>query len=294
MKDFLKTYRRKIFWWGVLLLFSLALISLFAFYQNAKKPQLAVFFFDVGQGDAIFVESYDGTQILIDGGPPNRILPLIGKRMSYFDKYIDVVVLTHPHADHVSGLIEVLEKYNIGMLIESGVDYHTAEAKTFEKLIKEKNIKTVIIGHPVDLNFYNNAVLRFIYPEESFSGKTLKNVHDSALISEIDFEGKKILLMSDAEKNVEKRLVREGKISDIDVLKTGHHGSKTSTSESFLNAVHPSYAVIEVGAKNTYGHPHPTVLDRLANHNIPYYRTDTNGRIELVSDGSRFFVDPEH
>ena len=264
-----------------MLLFSLALISLFAFYQNAKKPQLAVFFFDVGQGDAIFVESYDGTQILIDGGPPNRILPLIGKRMSYFDKYIDVVVLTHPHADHVSGLIEVLEKYNIGMLIESGVDYHTAEAKTFEKLIKEKNIKTVIIGHPVDLNFYNNAVLRFIYPEESFSGKTLKNVHDSALISEIDFEGKKILLMSDAEKNVEKRLVREGKIGDIDVLKTGHHGSKTSSNDFFLKVARPEYAVISAGRQNRYGHPHPDVLSRLSAAGAQIFRTDLDGTITL-------------
>src|SRR3989344_7098397 len=201
MKDFLKKYKNKIFWGTEAILISLAIFSVLAFFSGANKPDLAVSFFDVGQGDSIFIEAKDGAQILIDGGSPNRILPLLGGKMAYFDRFIDVVVLTHPHADHVSGLIEVLEKYRVGMIIESGVEYHTAEAKIFENLVKEENIKSVIIDRPVDLNFYDGAVLRFIYPEESFVGKTLQNVHDAALVAELDFDGKKILFMSDAEKN---------------------------------------------------------------------------------------------
>ncbi|QQG42616.1 MAG: MBL fold metallo-hydrolase [Candidatus Giovannonibacteria bacterium] len=281
MKDFFRSNGKKIFFASSALSASLFFVSALAFYQSQEKPELMVSFFDVGQGDSIFIESYDGTQILIDGGPPNRILPLLGERMPYFDKYIDVVVLTHPHADHVSGLIEVLEKYDVGMLIESGADYHTAEAKIFEKMVKEKNIKKIIIERPVGLNFYNNAVLRFIYPEESFLGKTLKNVHDSALISELDFNGKKILFMSDAEKNIEKRLADEGKIGDVDVLKTGHHGSKTSSNDFFLAAAKPEYAVISVGARNRYGHPHQQTLSNLEAIGAKIFRTDLDGTITL-------------
>ena len=281
MKDFFRLNGKKIFLAALALSASLFYVSALAFYQNQGRAELTVSFFDVGQGDAIFIEASDGTQILIDGGPPNRILPLLGERMPYFDKYIDVVVLTHPHADHVSGLIEVLEKYNVGMIIESGVDYHTAEAKMFQELVKEENIKSVIIDRPVDLNFYDGAVLRFIYPEESFVGKTLQNVHDAALVAELDFDGKKILFMSDAEKNLEKRLVSEGKIGDMDVLKTGHHGSKTSSNDFFLNAAKPEYAIISLGARNRYGHPHPNVLSNLASSGAQVLRTDLDGTITL-------------
>ena len=293
MKDFFRLNSKKIFLAASALSASLFLIFAFSFYQNQKKPELAVSFFDVEQGDAIFIESRDGTQILIDGGPPNRILPLLGERMSYFDKYIDAVVLTHPHADHVSGLIEILEKYRVGMVIESGVDYHTAEAKIFERLVKEKNIKTIIIDHPVELNFYDNAVLRFIYPEGSFLGKTLKNVHDSALISELDFENKKILLMSDAEKNIEEKLVREGKVGDVNVLKAGHHGSKTSSNDFFLKAIKPEYAVISVGARNRYGHPYQQTLSNLEAIGAQIFRTDINGTITLNINEGRLTLQKE-
>src|SRR3989338_5213486 len=171
---FYKIHQRKIFGGAALLLLALFfLVGQFVF-DYIKKPELEVSFFDVGQGDAIFIESKDGTQILIDGGPPNKILPQLGSKMRFFDRFIDVVALTHPHADHVSGLIEVLERYNVGMIIESGVDYHTAEAKIFESLIAEKKLKKVTVDHPINLNFANGAALKFIYPEESFSDDAKK------------------------------------------------------------------------------------------------------------------------
>jgi len=269
------------------LLLALFFLVGYRVFDYVQKPDLEVSFFDVWQGDSIFVESKDGTQILIDGGPPNRILPNLGSRMSFFDRFIDVVVLTHPHADHVSGLIEVLGRYNIGMIIESGVDYHTAEAKIFESLVAEKKLKKVTVDHPINLNFANGAVLKFIYPEESFVGMTLKNVHDSALVGELDFEDKKILFMSDAEKNLEKRLVEEGRVGDVDVLKTGHHGSKTSSNDFFLRVTKPEYAIISSGARNRYGHPAQEVLSRLASAGAQIFRTDLDGTITLeIRNGS--------
>ena len=293
MKDFLKKYKNKIFWSVEAVLISLAIFSMLAFFGNAKRPDFAVYFFDVGQGDSIFVESKDGAQILIDGGPPNRILPLLGGKMAYFGRFIDVVVLTHPHADHVSGLIEVLEKYRVGMVIESGVEYHTAEAKIFEDLVKEKNIKKIIIDRPTNLPLSGGAVLKFIYPEKSFLGETLKNVHDSALVSELDLGGKKILFMADAEKKLEQKLVAEGRVGDIDVLKTGHHGSKTSSNDFFLRAVKPEYAIISVGRQNRYGHPHPDVISRLASAGAQILRTDINGTIKLNINNGALELFPE-
>lgn len=270
---------------GALFLVALVFLLWQAVSGYVQKPELEISFFDVGQGDAIFIESKDGTQILIDGGPPNRILPNLGSAMPFFDKFIDVVVLTHPHADHVSGLLEVLERYNVGLIVESGADYHTAEAKIFREAVKGKGIKSMVVDHSTKLNFANGAVLKFIYPEESFEGKVLKNVHDSALVGELDFEGKKILLMSDAEKNIEKRLVAEGKVGDVDVLKTGHHGSKTSSNDFFLAVVKPEYAVISSGARNRYGHPAQEVLSRLAASGAKIFRTDLDGTITLEIRG---------
>ncbi len=246
-----------------------------------QKPELQVYFFDVGQGDSIFIEAKDGTQILIDGGPTNKILPLLGGVMPFYDHSIDAIILTHPHADHVTGLIEVLKRYNVGEVIESGVGYNTAEAKEFENLVSEKHIKKIIIQKPVKLTFFKTAALNFLFPDRSFNGQILKNVHDSALVSELDFEGKKILLMADAEKNLERYLIQKGVLGDVDVLKAGHHGSKTSSNDFFLKVVKPEYAVISVGARNRYGHPHQQTLSNLEAIGAKIFRTDIDGTIVL-------------
>ena len=257
------------------------------------KPELQVYFFDVGQGDSIFIEAKDGTQILIDGGPTNKILPLLGGVMPFYDHSLDAVILTHPHADHVSGLIEVLKRYNVGEVIESGADYNTAEAKEFEALVSEKHIKKIIIDKPIKLVFFKNAELNFLFPDKSFEGQILKNVHDSALVSELDFDGKKVLFMADAEKNLERYLIQKGVLGDVDVLKAGHHGSKTSSNDFFLEIIKPEYAVISVGARNRYGHPHQDVLNRLAFAGAQIFRTDINGTVILSINGGRMTLQKE-
>lgn len=281
MKNFLKLHKNKILSGGLLFVAALILLAGLYLWNLERKPELQIYFFDVGQGDSIFIEAKDGTQILIDGGPTNKILPLLGGVMPFYDHSIDAVILTHPHADHVSGLIEVLKRYNVGAVIESGAGYNTAEAKEFEALVSEKHIKKIIIDKPVKLSFFKTAVLNFLFPDKSFEGQILKNVHDSALVSELDFEGKKILLVADAEKNLERYLVQKGVLGDIDVLKVGHHGSKTSSNNFFLKVVKPEYAVISVGARNRYGHPYQQVLSNLEAVGAQIFRTDINGTITL-------------
>ncbi len=291
MQKFLKIYLNQILGGIILLLLSANFLIWSQIFSEAHRPEMQVYFFDVGQGDSEFIESKDGTQILIDGGPTSQILSKLAGSLSYSDHFIDVVILTHPHADHVSGLIDVLKRYDVGVVIESGVEYNTAEAKEFEKIIQEKNIKRIIVDKPIELDFFGKAKLRFIYPDKSFLEQTLKNVHDSSLVSELDFENKKILFMGDAEQKIEQKLISENAISKIDILKVGHHGSKTSSKDFFLKIIQPKYAVISVGARNRYGHPTAEVLSSLAVAGSKIFRTDLNGTIEFgINNGELSFV----
>jgi len=238
---------------AILLLFLVAvnLIIWTSVLEKEKQPDLRVSFLDVGQGDAAFIESRDGTQILIDGGPNSQILSKLAQILPYYDRSIDVVVLTHPHADHVAGLNDVLKRYNVEMVVESGVLYHTSEAKEFvrlvENLVEKKNLKRIIIDSPTVLSFFDGVKLEFIHPTSSYENRGLKRVHDAVLVSKLSFQDKEFLFMGDAEKRVEKELVKGGLVDDVDVLKVGHHGSKTSSTGEFLIVTKPEYTIVQVG-----------------------------------------------
>src|SRR3989344_3032042 len=281
--QFLNLNKEKLFLGVVLVLLSLNFLTWGTVLKTIKKSDIEIYFFDVGQGDAHFIEAKDGTQILIDGGPPNKILPKLSRVLDFNDRDLDVLIVTHPHVDHISGAIEVLKNYNVGMIIESGVDYHTAEAEEFEKLADEQKLKRIIIDKPTTLKFYNGAEIKFLYPDRSFVGKIIKKVHDATVISQFSYNNKKILFMGDAEKNIEKYLLNKNLIDDVDVLKAGHHGSKTSTSKEFLFVARPEYSILEVG-RNSYGHPTQEVLSRLASIGSQIFRTDRDGTIKFEID----------
>jgi len=248
-------------------------------FASSLAPDLAVYFFNVGQGDSIFIASKDGTQILIDGGPNSRVLGELAKAMPYYDDSIDLVVLSHPHADHLSGLIDVLKRYKVGKVVESGVIYRTPEHDAFEEIASQKNIQRIDIEHPSIITF-GGVTLKILYPNVSFENKTVKNVNETSLVILLEFEGKKILFTGDAGKATEDKLLAEGVLEDVDVLKVGHQGSKFSSSANFLNKILPEYAVIEVG-KNSYGHPTEEALSRLATVGAKIFRTDRDGTVTL-------------
>jgi len=270
----------------ILLLIAINSVVWSAVLAAEQQPDLSVSFLDVGQGDSIFIEARDGTQILIDGGPNNQILSRLARLLPYYDRSLDVVVLTHPHADHISGLIDVLKRYDVDTIVESGVLYHTAEAKEFRNLVEEKNIKRIIIDLPTSLLFFDGAELRFLHPDRSYAEQELKKVHNAVLVSMLSYQEKTFLFMSDAEKKLEKALVGRGVLDDINVLKVGHHGSKTSSIASFLRAVSPEFSIISVG-RNRYGHPYPDVLSRLASIGAKLLRTDLDGTVRFeINDGN--------
>ena len=254
-------------------------------------------FFDVGQGDAAFVEMPGRKQILIDGGPNGQIiLEKLGREMPFWDRTIDLVILTHPERDHMAGLLEVLKKYKVENILWTGVARDTAEYKEWQKLIKEEEAKIIIaksglriFGGPTSLQIGGRSDLGIIYPFESLEGKQLKDSNDTSIIAKLTFGQISFLFTGDATQSVEGQLLRLAEqLIDSDVLKVGHHGSKTSTSKEFVEAVSPEIAVISVGKDNKYGHPRQEVLDNL--DGIRILRTDLNGDIKIVSNGNAYWL----
>lgn len=264
-----------------------ALIWYAVFYFEAHQNLLFTAF-DIGQGDAIFFETPEGHQILIDGGPSGAILAKLGEIMPFWDRSIDVLILTHPHADHLDGLFEVLKRYDIGMVIEAGVNYTLPEYREWHNLLKEKGVKIIIASSGQRIRFSDDAYLDLLTPFKNFIDQSPKNVHDAMVVSLLHYGLTKALLMGDAEKSLEYDLIFSGINLRSDLLKIGHHGSKTSSSEDFLRAVSPRFALISVGKKNRYGHPHQEVIDRLLTLGIATLRTDQEGDIGFSSDGTQY------
>ncbi len=256
---------------------------------SAPPEVLTIYFFDVGQGDSALVTSPDGTQILIDGGPDDTVLRRLGEVMPFYDRSLDAIILTHPHADHVNGLVNVLERYEVGMVVDSGAVYATSAYKEWERRIRDKHIPHVIAVSGQRMIAGGDLRIDMIAPLESFEGVSRKNVHDAMVVAELAYGETSVLFTGDMEDDLERKLLYFGVLPNTDILKVGHHGSKTSTSEVLLKAVSPEMTIISSGEKNTYGHPHADVLARLRQFSIPVHRTDEEGTIVLTTDGSGMY-----
>lgn len=271
----------------ILLLGLLALVVLiwYAVFYFEGRQNLLVTFFDVGQGDAIFIE-VGGNQILIDGGPNDRILAKLGRTLPFWDRSIDLLILTHPDADHLNGLLEVLRRYDVELVLETGVLHPTPQYEEWRELLKKRGVRVVFAKYGQRVSIGRGAVLDILAPFEDYFGKSAGKINNTAIVSRLGQGRNSVLLMSDVEKSIERRLLFEsGGRLDSDILKVGHHGSKTSTSEDFLKTVSPEVVVIQVGRKNRYGHPTQEVLDRLAAVGAKILRNDLDGDIKVESDG---------
>jgi len=257
---------------------------------SQKDGLLKIYFFDIGQGDAIFVESPSGQQVLIDGGPDNTVLQKLGEVMPFYDKDIDLMILTHPHTDHMVGLINVFERYDVKNIIEAKESYNSGEFKAWREAVRNENANDIEAIAGKEINLGDGVIITILHPFESVAGTSPSNPHDDVVVATLRFGEFEVMLTGDMETKVERRLILEGYDLDSDVLKAGHHGSKTSSSEEFLTAVSPEVAIIQVGAKNRYGHPSPEVLERLSDYGIKVYRNDVDGDIKLVSDGINYQI----
>ena len=264
---------------------------------SGPSGMLHVYFFDVGQGDSVLIVTPLGRQVLVDGGPNNEgAVEAVGEELAFWDKSLDLVVLTHLDADHSRGLIEVVERYRVnGVLI--GLDGGDAPLRSqWEAALGRSGLEQVKVenGYRIDLEPGASpaVVLEVLNPQGQQVRLSRADLNNNAVVLRLVYGETSFLLASDVEAKAETAMSRGGTALDSDVLKVAHHGSKTSTTDVFLDLVDPEIAVISVGSGNSYGHPNPGVLARLGETVEPanIYRTDQHGTIEVISDGANLWV----
>jgi len=274
-------------WFLLLTLFVVFTLTLFIHVPDGK---LHVYFLDVGQGDGILVETPLGTQVLIDGGPDDEVIRQLSKVIPFYDRSIDMVVLTHPDSDHINGLIKVLERYDVGKIIESGIYCATVQCREWEKRKEKEGAENFFVSLGDEIVIEDDVRFHVFNPFEDLKDKEISKKNNSSIVLKLIYKDKSLLLTGDIEKSVENKLAFSGLNIDSDFLKIAHHGSNSSSVQSFLEKVSPLIAFIQVGENSRYGHPHPEVINRLEDNSISYYRTDIDGIIELVLGDNKFQI----
>lgn len=236
-------------------------------------------------------------EVLIDGGSSEKVLECLSRNMPFFDRTLEVIVATHPDKDHIGGLIHVMNTYKIDQIITNGQESETQVYKTLVETYKKLNIREfhpkkgeVFLGGPLtwttiwtyEKNEENSDVRG---KNVSKTGTKKESTNANSLTLRLEFGGFSALFTGDLEIPQEKMLISSGKLLPVTVLKIGHHGSNNSTSEDFLEKLHPHIALLGVGKKNGYGHPSSRVLQLLEKYQIKTFRTDVDGEIELETDG---------
>jgi competence protein ComEC len=280
---------KKVYWLILIIVTSGLLFGLYKLNIRinlpSQKPELEVAFLDVGQGDSIYIRTPNNTKILIDGGGNKNIMTELSAVRPFWERDIDIMILTHPHADHLIGLIEVLNRLNVRKVYYTGALSPTPDYIEWLKIICEQNIPLEIIAGKQTLNIDRGINLEFLYPFANFTNIRPKELNDSSIVTRLTYKNINFLFMGDAEVPVEEELLQENIDLRAQVLKVGHHGSTSSSSEAFLERVNPQIAIICVGQDNDFGHPHLQTLRRLERRGISILRTDELGTIRLKTDG---------
>lgn len=260
----------------IALIFTLALWS-----QKINSEKIFVNFLDVGQGDAILLRK-GNFDLLVDGGPDQAVLSKLGRFRPAGDRKIDIIVLTHPDQDHLGGLLYIINKYDVGAVVLPRIIEKTKNYNRFLRSVKEKNIP-LIFAHAGQEIIYESMKLVVFSPDEKMLAWGKTNINNASIVSRVVLPGISLLLTGDTEAPAENFLAKKyGKLLASDILKVGHHGSKTSSSAILLDLVKPQMAIISVAEKNLFGHPHQQTLKRL--RGIKIERTDRMGTVTLESD----------
>ncbi|MBP6017094.1 MAG: DNA internalization-related competence protein ComEC/Rec2 [Candidatus Promineofilum sp.] len=273
---------------------SVAVLALLLLAWNDNRPdgRLRVAFLDVGQGDAIFIQTPTGRQVLVDGGRyPSVTLDELGRQMPFWDRSIDIVIATHPDDDHVAGLVDVMQRYEVSGLITNGAgqEAETTYAELLEVAAERgAAVHAAQVGEVIALD--EGVQLEILHAGPVGAGD---DRNDASVVGLLTYGRLSVLLTGDAEEAAEAAMLQRGVLHDIVVLKAGHHGANTSSGAPFLAAISPQIVIISAGADNSYGHPAPAMLARAAAVGAAVLRTDDMGTIEVVSDGQRMWWEVE-
>jgi competence protein ComEC len=291
---------------GLALIISL----IFAFTLSLPDGKLHIIFCDVGQGDAAYIRTPSNQDILIDGGPNEKVLDCLGKYMPFYDRTIDVLFLSHPQKDHFGGLESVIERYTVKYFVMSPIAGRGKEYERLIKKIEEKRVPVKIL-YTGDKFSLGKVGFDILWPEREWVEANLAtDLSDLSNLSDLSVLGIKTvkrdpnefsyylylsygqfdaLFTGDGDSKIQKEIEKDILLMDIEVLKFPHHGSKTGLLPDFLEKIKPELAVISVG-KNSYGHPSQEALNLLQEHHVEIKRTDQDGNIQVVSDGKSWEI----
>jgi len=279
-------------WKPVIPIFTGTLLSIFLIGSLNVFPDgnLHLKVYDVGQGDSLFIKTPKGSTVLIDGGPDDQVMKSLSWDLGFFNRTIDVVILTHPHADHVTGLTDVLKRFKVRRIIFDS----PGESLTFKAFISEverqrkagAEVYTVKSGDRIRLG---ETSLDILWPPTGELSASA-NPNDLSIVSLLKFRDFEALLPGDQEVSEAEKMLYSVEVPDIEVLKVAHHGSKNGLSQKILSALRPEIAIISVGKNNRYGHPSPQTVKMLQDFGSKLLRTDLNGTVEVITDGTQVWL----
>jgi competence protein ComEC len=285
-------FRNRIQYYLRFVLLVLVIVSIvIAFQAFSQKQSLEIVFIDVGQGDATLITTPAGTQILIDGGKYRNLGSRLSRHMGVFDRSIDVVVATHPDTDHTGGLVPVSQEYDIDLFASSPLTEGASASRELLANIERYNIEHQILSAGDVIHLDSNIALEALSPPPTLVSS---DANEHSLVFRLVYGDVKVMLMGDASVYNEFDILNFFPENlDADILKVGHHGSKTSTAENFVEAVDPDYAIVSAGCDNNFGHPHVSVLETLAKYRVEVFDTCTDGDIVFESDGFAWEIKTE-
>jgi competence protein ComEC len=286
---------------------ALLVLNLSIYFQNRSEPNiLKVYFLDVGQGDSILIKTPNGTQAMIDAGPNNKVINELSEVVPFFDRTIDIIIPTHSDLDHIAGFPEILRRFNIKNYYDSGFvdnDDLNTEIKLLVQNENGINVKKISRGDNIILDKEHNISLEILWPPTDYETKENNN---RSIVARLDYGETSFLFTGDAGFDVEKVLlenlnhnststkINSENILDVDILKAGHHGSKTASSLEFLKKVSPELTIISAGKDNKFGHPNQETLGRINAVGSKIKNTAEVGRILIKSDGQKYWIEEEN
>ncbi len=274
--------------WGLLMAL---LVAAGVFIVKLPDGKLHFWALDVGQGDAILMILPDGNKVLIDGGPDDKVMSRLAEVLPFYDRTIELVILTHPHPDHMIGLIEVIKRYDVGRLVMTGIKYDYPGYDAFLETVAKKQVPVLFADGKKDLKF-GEVILDFLFPLAPIQGQYFGNVNNSSIVFRVLYGNNAFILQGDLEKEGEAQLAASGLDLRASVIKVGHHGSRTASSDDYLAKVLADFAVISCGAGNRYNHPHIETMRALKKYSVKVWRTDLDGTVEFASDGNVIEIRP--
>lgn len=282
----MKKNASKIVMFILIVLISLSFIAI----KDISDENMRIYFLDVGQGDSIYVR-YKHIDLLVDGGPDNQALYELGKYRPFYDQKIEYIILTHPHADHIKGLLEIVNRNDVGTIFMTDAVSESAVYNSFIQIINDRDINIHIIKERNCQNIDLLYDICFIWPTSSYADQKISNLNDTSIMAKLMFGNFSLMLTGDIENTKQSVIaLQEKNFLKSDILKAAHHGADNGIENSFMSYVNPELVIISVGENNKYKHPGKKHIEYLEQNDISYLRTDKHGTIEIITNGINFWT----